>query len=175
MNITTYSEELFFLNDQDQTKREKEKNKINKNKKNNLFDSQLTLKAQNWRQQILRLQNIKTRAVIRQHSLPEVVLAHHKHKVLRMWSWPSIKDRLLCRWGGGGGWIWFQHIAMLPVQVKVWKLIQPISGPELPYMIILLADWRCWHYELKRQNDTDCCCVPILLTTFPPNLSGTYL
>ena len=23
-------------------------------------------------------------------------------------------------------------------------------------MIILLADWRCGHYELKRQNDTEC-------------------
>ena len=43
---------------------------------------------------------------------------------------------------------------MIPVQVKVWKWIQPISEPELPYVITLLAVWRCLHYEHKKQNDT---------------------
>ena len=74
------------------------------------------------------------------------IMAHNKQEYL------SLKTGLLCRGSGS------QHIAMLPVQVKVWKLIQPISEPDLPYMIILLADWRCWHYELKRENDTDLLC-----------------
>ena len=33
------------------------------------------------------------------------------------------------------------------------KICKPISGPELTVKIILLVDWRCQHYVIKRQND----------------------
>ena len=62
-------------------------------------------------------------------------------KLLPVMSWRrSLKTGLLCRGVGGSG---SQHIAMLPVQVKVWKFCQPISWPESTLMMILLADWRC--------------------------------
>ena len=88
----------------------------------------------------------------------------HPHLYKLKGYWLKTEQNLSATGEGGGGGSGSQHIAV----------IQPISEQELPYMIILLADWRCWHYELKRQNDTDCCCVPILLATFPPNLSGSY-
>ena len=47
------------------------------------------------------------------------------------------------QWGG----VWF------PVYNNVTCTV-PISGPELTAMMILFADWRCWHYVIKRQNDT---------------------
>ena len=34
------------------------------------------------------------------------------------------------------------------------NLFQPISGLEIPYMVILLVNWRCYLLEIKRQNDT---------------------
>ena len=34
------------------------------------------------------------------------------------------------------------------------KLFLPISELEIPYMVILLVDWRCYLLEIKRQNDT---------------------
>ena len=37
--------------------------------------------------------------------------------------------------GGGGGLAGSQHIVKLPVQVKVPKFFQPISGPKLTVTI----------------------------------------
>ena len=34
------------------------------------------------------------------------------------------------------------------------NLILPIGGLEIPYMVILMVDWRCYPLEIKRQNDT---------------------
>ena len=55
---------------------------------------------------------------------------HFFQKVLK----PYLKTEHLCRGSGS------QHTHILP---KVVKFIQPINGPELPVLIILLADWRC--------------------------------
>ena len=35
------------------------------------------------------------------------------------------------------------------------NLFQPISGLELPYIVILLVDWRCYLLEIKRHRLTD--------------------
>ena len=59
--------------------------------------------------------------------------------------------------GGSGS----QHIVKLPV---------PISGPELTVMIFLLADWRCWQYELKRQNDTEVVNPPFIVLSLIKNI-----
>ena len=34
------------------------------------------------------------------------------------------------------------------------KFCQQSSGPELAVVMILSADWRCWHFQNKRQNGT---------------------
>ena len=50
------------------------------------------------------------------------------------------------------------------------KLPVPISGPELTVMIFLLADWRCWQYQLKRQNDTEIVNPPFIVLSLIKNI-----
>ena len=50
-----------------------------------------------------------------------------------------------------------------------------LSRDRMTLVVVpILADWRCWHYVIERQNDT-VVVVPILITLFPRWLSGTYM
>ena len=47
-----------------------------------------------------------------------------------------------------------QHREYFDCTGKGVNLFWPIIGLEIPYMVILLVDWRCYLTEIKRQNDT---------------------
>ena len=50
-----------------------------------------------------------------------------------------------------------------------------LSRDRMTLVVVpILADWRCWHCVIERQNDT-VVVVPILITLFPRWLSGTYM
>ena len=67
--------------------------------------------------------------------------------IRRQYFIPVLKTGLLSQGGGGGGGSGYQHIAPAYSNVtctgKGVKIYQPISGPELTVMMILLVDWRC--------------------------------
>ena len=47
-----------------------------------------------------------------------------------------------------------QHREYFNCTGKGVNLSWPIIGPEIPYMVILLVDSRCYLIKIKRQNDT---------------------